>query len=648
MQSLSDLNGYSDTEIEVTDDRLAKVVFDRAEPTLQLIEITSTTVPVTQGFEIEEIINYVTANCRYEIKIVSTSSTFISGSTITFPALPSGVALFTSSSTFEKTFTLRGIEKVSSWDQIKAATWTLPSGYSSVPVFYLEITAIYYDEEQGKDINFGYLLYDPDYYYVAELNSVSTMTTTALGIKEFDIAINSEFLLFDELRGTLLVEADLDCNAISFKRFDIAMTSTSSMSSILTGLMNNTITLSSSAFLSANPLTTILAVSSITNDNTGAMDGMNFYTLLGNSVVKTPISSWTTGNGTGQKFRPHFNGSVAITHNGTSLSSYNWGGGEPFETTPSATLPTATREYVNTDIARASNYNLHFAVLIANNNRVYADDTSWNNDLIINKILLYDNNMSLLQTVNIQKTSVGSTPELRQASFSNNAIYLAVSYVDYNISQQAFPRLRVYKRSSNTLSQIYDTGFQDEGSTGINGPAHHCQTPDGAYVFLTSYLYNSRYYMQRWNRSGDTYSQTGTFKYEMPSDALGISAIACTSSHLAVFLPTASENRSGYLRIYTIGSGGALTFIADVIVSNPDQAPREVVIHWTEDSEYLIFGETIEAPSNDYLNQPLRIWRRAGTSFNELTINYSGDSWPTTSDDLEDVQGVVGISSKST
>lgn len=176
MKSLSYLNTIGQTSITVTDSRYAKAIFDRVAPLLpedQIFEITTTSPTIHPGINIIEIINYSTANVRYRVKIDAAGSPLLTGSTITFPTLPTGVT----KTVVGNTYTLSGINSVSAWDAIKTFTWNLPSNYDSCLRWNLEISIIYYDEESGQDITVDWLAYDPDHYFFAELSSSFTMAT---------------------------------------------------------------------------------------------------------------------------------------------------------------------------------------------------------------------------------------------------------------------------------------------------------------------------------------------------------------------------------------------------------------------------------------------------------------------------------------
>jgi len=174
MKSLSYLNGISANSIIVTDQRLARVVFDRVDPLIpidQIITINSTTACPNPGINITEIINYSTANTRYRVKIVTGSANPLTGSSISWGTLPSGVTLSTSGNTY----TLSGINSVATWNAIKNFTWTLPSNYATKPLWFLEVAVVYYDEASAKDIERNWLVYDPAHFYVAELSSTFSL-----------------------------------------------------------------------------------------------------------------------------------------------------------------------------------------------------------------------------------------------------------------------------------------------------------------------------------------------------------------------------------------------------------------------------------------------------------------------------------------
>ena len=160
MKSLSQLNAFAAQNLELTDFRPAKVVFDRTLSEDKRITISSTSVTVPNGIDIVEIVNYSTANVRYVVTIKNSTINPITSS-LNFGTLPSGVSVVESPT---GTYTVSGIKKISDWNTIKNPVWTLPSGYASFPLFYLEARVIYFDEEADDDFNQTCDIFDPRFY----------------------------------------------------------------------------------------------------------------------------------------------------------------------------------------------------------------------------------------------------------------------------------------------------------------------------------------------------------------------------------------------------------------------------------------------------------------------------------------------------
>lgn len=174
MNSLSELNTASNQSLDYIDSRPAGVVFLRKYPLLpidQEITVSSTTVTPDVGDEIVEIINYQTANVRYQITINSSSSTFKAASSISWATLPSGVSF----SVANNVYTLTGLKTVADWNQVKNFTWTVPTEYATFPLWFLTVSIVYYDEALGEEITHDWEVRDPRFYKVAELNSISTI-----------------------------------------------------------------------------------------------------------------------------------------------------------------------------------------------------------------------------------------------------------------------------------------------------------------------------------------------------------------------------------------------------------------------------------------------------------------------------------------
>lgn len=183
MNSLQELNTYGATSIEFDDDRDAKVIFNLLPPldaTDVTDQITTTSYGVDPTIEVVEIINYATADMRYRITIND-----ITGSTISFGTLSDNLTLDDSVS---GVYEISGFTDVSDWNTAKSFTWTLPSGYASDDLFWLDVEIVYYDEALGYDVTKAWKVYDPDNYYIAKLSS--TFTSTAALTARYDVAVD--------------------------------------------------------------------------------------------------------------------------------------------------------------------------------------------------------------------------------------------------------------------------------------------------------------------------------------------------------------------------------------------------------------------------------------------------------------------------
>lgn len=632
MQSLSDLNGYSATEIEVTDDRLAKVLFDRSEPTLQEINITSASVVVPQGFEIEEIINYSTALARYEIKIQSTSSSFISGSTITFPTLPTGVTQTTSSSTFEKTFTLSGLRKVSDWDAVKAATWTLWASYAGVDTFNLEVSVVYYDEELGSDVRFAYQVYDPDYYYDAKLDSEFSLAISSLGVRNFSIAMETQFAMFtDTLDGRLESQSSLACQGVRVKLGNATLASTATETVSITGVRRFVIAMSSTASVTAIPTsfkTYYMAMNSYTASGTDALYGVNYF-KFSDTITKIPDSAWSTNNYTAKPVHKLLIDDTAAgivtslqtdaINRETYIRTYDLNSESPQASTPNATVPrtagmiSSGNYYYYTDIATGRVTDTYFAVVAAGVNA--------------SQVMLYDKATMTLQQ-NLAISYNGNPVDVYNANWDSTGTYLTVSYNAYSESS-AQTGFQAFKRSGSTLTLI-DTEQSNSGLASF-GITPHAVSDNGQYVYLAGrYATTPSDYarIDFYSRSGDTYTVGSGYNI---SGAKQIHSITHNGGFLAVVVRTSDAvPYNGYIQIYTIGTGGALTARAQIPVIVPPRSEQTNICAWTPDSLFLMYGSGTDATSTPGLVSPLRVWSRATYTFTEETVNYGGEGWPST------------------
>jgi len=182
MNSLQELNTFGQTSLDLPDERGSQVIFDRVAPLQPLDttdQIVSTTVAVNPGIEIVEIVNHATANVRYRVRIQTSGSPALTGSTVNWASIPSGLTL----TTVGNTYTISGITTLAHWNAIKSFTWNLPANYASCPNWFLDVAVLYYDSARNEEMVVDWEVYDPDNYYIAKINSSSSLELTILKIK---------------------------------------------------------------------------------------------------------------------------------------------------------------------------------------------------------------------------------------------------------------------------------------------------------------------------------------------------------------------------------------------------------------------------------------------------------------------------------
>jgi len=190
MNSLTELNTHSQSELTFTDLRDAKVVFDRTASNNQILTISGVTNnDIPNGIEISEIINFSTAACTIRFSILSNASAPLVGSTLTWPSVPAGVTL----TTVGQVYTFTGISKVSQWTALKNPDWTLPANYASKTQWGVEVVITYYNETTALTEARTYYVFDPLYFFIAILNSASTVTALPGFRKQAASALTSTF-----------------------------------------------------------------------------------------------------------------------------------------------------------------------------------------------------------------------------------------------------------------------------------------------------------------------------------------------------------------------------------------------------------------------------------------------------------------------
>jgi hypothetical protein len=215
MNTLQELNQYStNTVLDLPDDRLAGIIVDRPLPFIPEDDtrtISSTTYVANPGLNISEIINYQTANVRYQLTIRPGSVDPLPGSTISWESLPTSVSL----TTVGNVYTLSGFKSANDWEEVKNFTWNLPSDYEDYPLWFVEASIIYYDEAEDREISYDWLVYDPRFYYLAQFESNFNSTINNTRLKLYNSSSSSVFNIQAQLNylqnasANLLVEASI-------------------------------------------------------------------------------------------------------------------------------------------------------------------------------------------------------------------------------------------------------------------------------------------------------------------------------------------------------------------------------------------------------------------------------------------------------
>jgi len=193
MTSLSQLNASSKSPIEFTDVRPAGVIFDRFATRDDIFTVGNLNRLLIPQIGITEIINYATANVRYRLTINSTRAAFITASTLTFNGMPTGVSVATSTATYTKQYTVSGFKSAANWEQIKTPTWNIPVDFALSNTWWVKSEIIYYDAETSADVTRAWYVFDPRYYYFAQLSSAAAVSATAGNKKPLAAALTGRF-----------------------------------------------------------------------------------------------------------------------------------------------------------------------------------------------------------------------------------------------------------------------------------------------------------------------------------------------------------------------------------------------------------------------------------------------------------------------
>lgn len=182
MQSLTDLNNWGNEVVTYTDNRPATVKFNIVAPLSPdnvYKTFTTTNNVIDPSIEIIDIINADTANVRYRVSIKTGGSNPLTGSSISWDSLPSGVTLTSASGVY----TLSGIKTVEQWNQIKSFNWILPSNYSSFPFWYVDVAVLYFNQQLNEERVVDWDVIDERFYWFSALESQFTQVANNLRVR---------------------------------------------------------------------------------------------------------------------------------------------------------------------------------------------------------------------------------------------------------------------------------------------------------------------------------------------------------------------------------------------------------------------------------------------------------------------------------
>lgn len=325
MATLQELNEFANGTVSFTDSRPSDVIFNF--PTaVDLTDqpITAQSFTLQRTIDIVEIIQPTQTLITFEVDVSA-----ISGTTVTFGSLPSGVTLTSSGGVF----TISGIDSVSDWQAVRAPTITLPSAEHQ-GAFEYTCTISY--TKNGSRLNKQWSV--GTFKNIAELSSTSSLTCNVGGILR-DYSANPIMVVnVDEAVGEVVILARIFVNANPVKKVSAQAT----LSSTIT--CNDVFAVQYASF------------SNQTIDSPTTANGFQFGANLAahanettNRIFTSPFEpGWTayigTGNATNSDgyrrlmfsndgYPTGFNGfdsgntdSIATTYKGRAVLTKYWGG----------------------------------------------------------------------------------------------------------------------------------------------------------------------------------------------------------------------------------------------------------------------------------------------------------------------------------
>lgn len=182
MAGLTDLNTYSEEELDFTDDRSPTVIFafPEAEDQETVILLDGNTTAPTP-YEIVEIVNPSSANVRYEINVSG-----VTGTTVAWDPIPAGCTVTSASGIY----TIDGIDSIATWDIVKSPTITVPASFNGS--FFYTIT-IYYTTSSGlQTYSYDVGIYVPVGYLESEFSTDAQGDRVRFGVSNLTSFFTTE------------------------------------------------------------------------------------------------------------------------------------------------------------------------------------------------------------------------------------------------------------------------------------------------------------------------------------------------------------------------------------------------------------------------------------------------------------------------
>lgn len=168
MGSFTDLNTYSQTEIEYTDQRNPRPVFNIPAPSDLDFTATATSFTILRELTVLEFIRPEALNFQFQVDVSG-----VSGSSVDFGTLPAGLTV----STVNGVYTVSGITTVAQWDQIKDPVITIPDTFQGS--FFYAVNFVWQDSTGTNTLSYDVGTYVP----VAELIAESSVTITGTRVE---------------------------------------------------------------------------------------------------------------------------------------------------------------------------------------------------------------------------------------------------------------------------------------------------------------------------------------------------------------------------------------------------------------------------------------------------------------------------------